>query len=102
MQNPQSFFKEKINFTLDDSNPDQPAEGDLFCLSAAPPSLRNENIKKKYYACHKTLGVTYTLNRTGNVTLFDLGEGEDEVMAFSHSPTLFIVQNGKKQYMGGG
>ena len=25
-------LKEKINFTLDDSNPDQPAEGDLFCL----------------------------------------------------------------------
>ncbi|WP_143549507.1 hypothetical protein, partial [Rickettsiella grylli] len=35
------------------------------------------------------------------MTLFDLGEGEDQAIAFSHSPTLFIVKNGKKQYIGG-
>ncbi len=96
-----AFLKEKINFTPDDNNPDKPAEGDLFCLSAAPPPYEVLNIKMKYYLCHKTLGISYALNRTGNGTLVDLGEGEDEVIAFSHSPTLFIVQNGKKWYKGG-
>ncbi len=95
------FLNEKINFTPDDNNPDKPTEGDLVCLSASPPPYEPPNIKMKYYLCHKTLGVSYTLNRTGNGTLVDLGEGEDEVIAFSHSPTLFIVQNGKKWYVGG-
>ncbi|MDD5162474.1 MAG: NB-ARC domain-containing protein, partial [Candidatus Rickettsiella isopodorum] len=97
-----AFLTEKINFTPDDNNPDEPAEGNLICLSASPPPYEVLNIKMKYYLCHKTLGVSYALNRTGNGTLVDLGEGEDEVIAFfSHSPTLFIVQNGKKRYLGG-
>lgn len=97
------FLDEKRGFTPDENNPDEPDEGNLFCLSASPPSyfmLNNKNLKTTYL-CHKALGVSYTLNRTGNVTLVSLGEGEDEVIAFPHSPSLFHLQNGKKEYIGG-
>jgi len=95
------YLDRKINFTLEESNPDQPDEGNLFCKVAAPPPFDSKNAKTTSYVCHKALGATYTLNRTGNMTLVDLGEGEDEVIAFRHSPNLFMVNNGKKQYVGG-
>ena len=110
------FLDKEMTFALDNSNPDKPTDGDLVCLAAAPPynvsalnffdkaiarlSTLNDKIIKSY-VCHKTLGVSYNINRTDNMSFVSLGEGDDEVVAFSHSPTSFLLQNGKKQYLGG-
>lgn len=141
------FLNEKISFAHDDSNPDKPDVGDLFCLAAAPPPYDIKEIPSllktingtlassislgasvlnpgafatlKFldyiianrdasdetlitaYLCHKALGISYPLNRTGNATFINLGEGDDEIIAFPHSPNFFILQNGKKYYKGG-
>ncbi len=94
------FLDQKISFTLDESNPDQPREGNLFCLVASPPPEDPKN-KNTSYVCHKALGVSYSLDRTGNATLINLGDGNDEVIAFSDTPNVFFLNNGKKSYVGG-
>lgn len=97
-ENSNVFLDQKREFTPDDTNPDPLNEGHLFCSSGFC-TTSGVNVKK--YVCNNALGVEYLFNRTGNATLIDLEQGKDEVIAFSHSPTLFLVQNGEKWYTGG-
>ncbi|WP_342228310.1 NB-ARC domain-containing protein [Rickettsiella endosymbiont of Rhagonycha lignosa] len=100
------FLDKKRQLELDESTPNQPNEGHLFCLSGTiklKPSdvnLANSNCKCSYL-CHHAIGIEYSVNRTGNATLVALGPGNQEVIAFIDSPTLFIIENGRKLYRGG-
>lgn len=104
--NSRVFLDEKRQLELDDSTPNQPQEGHLFCLSGTikwKPSdvnIANSNCRCSYF-CHHAIGIEYSVNRTGNATLVALGPGNQEVIAFIDSPTLFIVDNGRKLYRGG-
>ncbi len=100
-----NIFLEIQDLIADDSKPDASNKAHIFCLETLDSlnlSYKNITIKTKpEYFCQNTLGVMYTFNRTGNATLIHLGEGEDKAIAFTNSPTLFFVQNGKKLYIGG-
>jgi hypothetical protein len=98
-----NVFSNKRNPVPIGGTPDKLNEGHVFCLSGNLDSLgaHCKNIKANTeYFCQHALGVTYAFNRTGNATLIDLGEGEDKAIAFTNSPTLFFVANGKKMYLG--
>lgn len=100
--NSRVFLNKQRNLEFDESMPNQPKEGHLFCLSGTIKlnlSNVNSNCGCSYF-CHHAIGVEYLVNRTGNATLVALGPGNQEVFAFIDSPTLFIVENGRKQYFG--
>ncbi len=122
-ENNRIFLDKKRDLILDCSSPDEPKEGHVFCLSgmpknkvesvhakewgSSPPFLAgwpspylNNQTSKSSYLCYHALGIEYPLNRTGNATLVSLGQGDDEVIAAPRSPTLFIVEQGKKLYKG--
>ena len=100
------FLDEKRKLELDDSSPNEPNEGHLFCLpgkiklKSFLDYLSNSNCRCSYL-CHHAIGIEYSLDRTGNATLVALGSGNQEVIASTDSPTLFIVENGRKWYRGG-
>ena len=101
--NSRVFLDEKRQLELDDSMPNQPNEGHLFCLSGTifyDFNTPNSNCRCSYL-CQHAMGIEYSVNRTGNATLVALGPGDQEVIAFIDSPTLFIVENGRKLYRGG-
>lgn len=101
------FLDEKRPLELDDSTPNEPNEGHLFCLSGTikVKSFFDFNIPDSNcrcsFLCQHAIGIEYSVNRTGNATLVALGPGNQEVVAFIDSPTLFMVENGRKLYRGG-
>ncbi|HEY2566699.1 MAG TPA: NB-ARC domain-containing protein [Candidatus Aquirickettsiella sp.] len=104
--NSRVFLDEKRLLELDDSTPNQPNEGHLFCLSGTIKwkDFSDFNMPSNCgctYLCQHAIGIEYSANRTGNATLIALGPGNQEVIASINSPTLFIVENGRKLYRGG-
>lgn len=105
--NSRVFLDEKRPLELDDSTPNEPNEGHLFCLSGTikwksffdfnPP---DSNCRCSFL-CQHAIGIEYSVNRTGNATFVALGPGNQEVLASIDYPTLFIVENGRKLYRGG-
>ena len=125
-ENSKVLLDKKRDFVPDSDNiPVEPNEGHLFCLPGtlknterlslqewrpAPPLLASQfpssynpqtSVNKLSYLCQHALGVAYLLNRTGDATLVNLGQGNDEVIASPNSSLLFLVQNGEKIYRGG-
>ncbi|WP_281508783.1 latrotoxin-related protein [Wolbachia endosymbiont (group B) of Pandemis cinnamomeana] len=96
-----AFFDKKVsNVIYNRSKPDNPNEGELFCLPA--DLIRPQRGGEDAYLCHNVIGLHYGTNRTGNNTLINLGEGEDYAKGFLNSPNIFVVNNGFKIYDGGG
>ena len=92
----QVYLDKQREVTPVETSPDAPQEGDLFCLSG--------NLTQNYqqaYLCQYAMGIQYLQNRTANVTLINLGAGNDTVLAFSDTPNYFFVENGEKRYKGG-
>ncbi len=87
-----------------DSHSETMNKGRLFCVdnyALENPCELADIQKKLIYNCRNAIGVEYTLNRTNNITLVSLQEGEDSVIIDPMTPTIFLVQNGKKMYKGG-
>lgn len=80
------------------SAPDAPSDGKLFCIPAGDYYDIPTGVA---YFCQNAVGVSYLNNRTGNDTLFNLGVGNDVVVGFPDTPNTFIVDAGRKQYIGG-
>ncbi|WP_264723490.1 ankyrin repeat domain-containing protein [Wolbachia endosymbiont (group A) of Cheilosia soror] len=80
------------------SRPDNPRDGELFCL----PEGDWESVPRGgAYLCENAIGLSYSTNRTGDYTLTDLGEGDDEVIGFQDSPNIFLAGDGNKNFTGG-
>lgn len=101
-QSSKVFLDKKRKFILDESMPDKPKSGRLFCLSNTPQWTHHIIFTLPlFYRCEHAIGLKYLLNRSGNIAFINLGEGDDEVIARSfNAPMLFIVQNGNKTYKG--
>ncbi|WP_339051511.1 NB-ARC domain-containing protein [Rickettsiella endosymbiont of Xylota segnis] len=104
--NSRVFLDVKRQLEFDDSTPNEPNEGHLFCLSGTIKGkpFSDFNIPSNCgcsYLCQNAIGIEYSAKRTGNATLIALGPGNQEVIAFVDSPTLFLVENGRKLYRGG-
>ena len=119
-QNSEVFLDKKADLNLDESMPDEPSEGNLFCLyghQPKPPPDRYVNVAPPIlpyppswlpalattliYRCENALGVEYSLNRTGNATLIALAEGDHLAIGSADFPVIFFVNKGKKDYRGG-
>lgn len=109
------FLDKKVKITLDETMPDTPNEGSLFCLFGRsrtpvsssqwipivpyPPFMKRDN-GISTYLCKNAIGVEYSLNRTENFTLIALNEGNHTVIA-ADTPNIFLVGNGRVNYTGG-
>ncbi|WP_250295814.1 hypothetical protein [Wolbachia endosymbiont of Oedothorax gibbosus] len=104
-------FNGKIDIFPSRVSPDNPEEGELFCLQ---PNTANrcdsiivfgESLSdcqlSNAYRCDSAIGVSYTKDRTGNYTLIALGKGGDEATGFQDSPNIFLVEEGGKRFFGG-
>ncbi|MDQ8038774.1 MAG: NB-ARC domain-containing protein, partial [Rickettsiella sp.] len=109
--NSKVFLNRRINITLSDTMPDEPNEGNLICLSGTPTDhltradrlkvylpFENQRSKTFIYLCEKAIGIEYLVNRTGDVTLIGLDQGEDKAIVLSDLPSIFLVNNGRKDY----
>jgi hypothetical protein len=120
-ENNQIFLDGKRELMINDESPDDPSEGKLFCLSGSLTnaevnkedilsipsfltdssfSVNSQTIDKIIYLCQNALGVEYAINRTDNLSFINLGQGNDTIIAFIFSPTLFLVEGGKKNFQG--
>ena len=111
-----AFLRNQISIKLSETNPDPPDEGELFCFSGleeseayretaewsylAYPALQFIHFVKVYY-CKNAIGVKYVKNRTGNIQLIALSDGDDQVLAAPDKPSFIHVSNGNKNYEGG-
>ncbi|MFZ0218595.1 MAG: NB-ARC domain-containing protein [Candidatus Aquirickettsiella sp.] len=110
------FLRNQTSIKLSATNPDPSDEGELFCFSglkeseayirpaewlylAYPPTQFIDFVT--VYLCKNAIGVKYMKNRTGNIHLIALGEGDDQVVGAPDTPTLMHVNNGDKNYIGG-
>ncbi|GHM58644.1 MAG: hypothetical protein sL5_07220 [Candidatus Mesenet longicola] len=80
------------------ARPDNPSEGELFCLPIYALDVGNG---KNSYSCYNAIGVSYSVERTGNHTIIALGQGRDIAVGFKGSPNIFLVENGDKNFKGG-
>lgn len=110
------FLDKKVKITLDETMPDDPNEGTLFCLFGRrkthvsssqwipvvpyPPFMNQDN-GISTYLCKNAIGVEYSLNRTENFTLIALNEGDHTVIGLTDTPNIFLVSNGRVNYTGG-
>lgn len=108
-QDNQVFLQEKQSIKLDLTVPDKFNEGTLFCL---PGELESESYAKSSeggdarnlettYLCDAALGIEFYRDRSGNITLIDLNEGNDKAIGMPNLPNIFQVKNGHKHYKGG-
>lgn len=110
------FLRNQIFIKLSETNPDPAAEGELFCFSGLEKSKAYIQSAKwfylsylvlqffnfvKVYHCKNAIGVKYVNNRTGNIQLIALGDGDDQVLAATDKPSFIHVSNGNKNYKGG-
>jgi|GEM_PF-3016448 len=109
-------LRNQISIKLSETNPDPPDEGELFCFPGveeseayieaaewsylAYPALQFINFVKVYH-CKNAIGVKYVKNRTGNIQLIALSDGNDQVLAATDKPSFIHVSNGNKNYEGG-
>ncbi|TLY47008.1 MAG: hypothetical protein E6K54_07630 [Gammaproteobacteria bacterium] len=101
-ENNWALLDSRILVSLDSIMPDQPSEGRLFCQSGIPAHTPKEQEQAQdTYFCHLAMGVEYTRNRTAEISLINLGAGNDTITASPYSPNYFFVQNGEKKYIGG-
>lgn len=113
--NSQVFLNKKTNIILNKNMPDALTEGSLFCLEGHKNLITKPSqwiyiepyppfidlifgSELPIYLCKNALGVEYSLNRTGNVTLIALDKGNSTVIAGDSFPTLFLVNQGEKNY----
>lgn len=109
------FLDKKIKLTLNDTMPDDPSDGSLFCLFGRSrthvsssqwipivpyPPFMNQDDEISTYLCKKAIGVEYSLNRTESYTLIALGEGNHTVIA-ADTPNIVLVSNGYINYKDG-
>lgn len=112
------FLQKKQSIKLNPTMPDKPDEGALFCLSGRlgsesyvkasewvyivpyPPNMRPRNLVTTYL-CEAALGIEFSRNRSGNITLIDLDEGNDSAIGIPDLPNIFQVKSGNKHYKGG-
>lgn len=105
------FLRNKTNIKLSASMPDFPdetkGEAELFCLSGLEESkIDKASIRwvfrpfETFYLCKHAIGVKYLQNRTGNIYLITLGEGNDRIESPLDKPTLIHINNGHKNYIG--
>ncbi|MES2141429.1 MAG: NB-ARC domain-containing protein [Pseudomonadota bacterium] len=108
------------DFSEAESMPDKPVQGDFFCLEEKLSKsvmetlvgsyaygrsgsgisggiLTSNNEKKHLYFCKNAIGLKYSTNRTGNLTLIALHDGNDKVIG-SNVNTLAVINNGYKDY----
>jgi hypothetical protein len=95
----------KFNLTLSHSMPDVPNSSQLFCVSGTQTRysflhLSSEEEKEDVYFCKKAIGLEYSVNRTGEVTLIALDKGDSKAIVVSESPTIFLINDGNKEYQG--
>ncbi|MDX5462576.1 MAG: latrotoxin-related protein [Wolbachia endosymbiont of Tetragnatha montana] len=80
------------------ARPDNPRDGELLCL----PKGDWESVPGGgAYLCENAIGLSYSTNRTGDYTLIDLGEGDDEVIGSQDDPNIFLIGDGNKKFTGG-
>lgn len=91
----QVFLNETLSSLSDSDN--LPDEDRLFCV---PGKAGKPTLKPMRYRCQNAFGIEYPLNRTAHASLFDLGVGDDQVVAFPDSWSFFIVKSGNKLYQG--
>lgn len=104
------FLKNKTSLSPSHSMPDvwdqNKGSNELFCLSGVEESKFTDVVKKPFetfyelYLCKRAIGVEYKENRTGNIHLIALGEGNDRIESASDNPTIIHVNNGNKDYWG--
>lgn len=104
------FLKNKTRLTLSASMPDvweqNKGASKLFCLSGVEESKFYDVVKKIFepfyevYQCKRAIGVEYKENRTRNIHLIALGEGNDRIESATVNPTIIHVNNGNKDYWG--
>lgn len=104
------FLKNKTRLTLSESMPDvweqNKGASKLFCLSGVEESKFYDVVKKIFepfyevYQCKRAIGVEYKENRTRNIHLIALGEGNDRIESATVNPTIIHVNNGNKNYWG--
>ncbi|WCR53339.1 MAG: hypothetical protein PG981_000361 [Wolbachia endosymbiont of Ctenocephalides orientis wCori] len=81
------------------ARPDNPSEGELFCLPKGDDELAPS---EGTYYCENTIGIKYSHNRTGNYTLVALDKGNDRAKGFKDSSNIFLVDDdGFKELHGG-
>ena len=69
------------------------AQGNLFC---APAGSDEKVPGNGAYFCDKAMGIEYAEARTGNVTLVELGDGNDVMTGFPYSDHVVILGDGDK------
>ncbi|CAN2103767.1 ankyrin repeat domain-containing protein [Wolbachia pipientis] len=80
------------------ARPDNFGGVNLFCL----PKGEWESVPKGgTYYCENAIGVEYDNNRTGDLTLINLGGGKDRAVGFQDSGNLFILNERHKEIFGG-
>ncbi|WP_353288912.1 hypothetical protein [Wolbachia endosymbiont (group A) of Pogonocherus hispidulus] len=104
-------FGGKMDIYHSRASPDNPEEGELFCLPLNTEpichSIKIFNTQwgdcqpSNAYYCNSAIGVSYTKDRTGNYTLIALGKGKDTAVGFKGSPNIFLVEDGEKYFWGG-
>lgn len=112
------FLDKERALVVDNDNPDNPREGQLFCVSGALkdtaeasriawvpltrwPTAPSKTATTTYtYLCQHAIGVAYSLNRTGDLTFISLAQGYDKAVVANFSSTLFLIEGGVKNYQG--
>lgn len=99
LENSTVLLDHKRTLLLSTATPDEPSEGHLACLPGVPED--NQSNSHFAYLCSGAFGLEYLLNRTAEIVLVNLGAGNDTAFGIPDFPNYFLVQNGKKNYMGG-
>ncbi|WP_253299884.1 hypothetical protein [Wolbachia endosymbiont of Chironomus riparius] len=89
--------EKRTDIKWDRTKPDNPSEGKLFCL---PQGNYEQAPESGAYYCEKAIGIEYIKDRTGNYTLFNLGDGNDYVKGFKNYSNIFIIGDGDKNIFG--
>ncbi len=106
----EAYLNNKTYLQLRGIIPDEPAEGDLFCLKGIepitssrwrpivpyPPTMGGN--RKVVSICKNAIGISFLEARTNNFTLIALGPGDNTVVCNPQASTVIILNNGFKRY----
>jgi ankyrin repeat protein len=79
------------------------ADTEIFCFTVAPNpvTINGAPFTKKAKRCDHALGVATTKNLTSaNIDLFNLGHGNDQIVADENRVAYFLVGDGHKNFTG--
>ena len=76
-----------------------PNNGALICFDNN--EFDDEILTHSYYKCENSFGYEYNLNRTGNYTFINLGDGIDIAYGSINFPNIFLIGQDKKDIFGG-